>query len=213
MNQKTRKVAFVLTAVMILYSVMSTVTPADAAAGVSKGTKWYTISRTSGTYTSAVHVSLKAKKGYQIYYSTSGKLKKSKVIKSGKKKIFHIKKTTTLSLYIGKKSEKITASKLKKIAKSKKSKFFVQYKYVIKNGKAPSSPAPGGKAEPTAGISNSVSGTEGPSTSTNAPAADTAAPSAGTNTPAFGTSEPSNGKTPPPRPTQQVLLARRNPEQ
>ncbi len=37
MNQKTRKVAFVLTAVMILYSVMSTVTPADAAAGVSKG--------------------------------------------------------------------------------------------------------------------------------------------------------------------------------
>lgn len=176
MNQKTRKVAFVLTAVMILYSVMSTVTPADAAAGVSKGTKWYTISRTSGTYTSAVHVSLKAKKGYHIYYSTSGKLKKSKVVKSGKKKAFHIKKTTTLSLYIGKKSEKITASKLKKIAKSKKNKFFVQYKYVIKNGKAPSSPAPGGKAEPTA---------------------DTAAPSAGTNTPAFGTSEPSTGTNTP----------------
>lgn len=176
MNQKTRKVAFVLTAVMILYSVMSTVTPADAAAGVSKGTKWYTISRTSGTYTSAVHVSLKAKKGYHIYYSTSGKLKKSKVVKSGKKKAFHIKKTTTLSLYIVKKSEKITASKLEKIAKSKKSKFFVQYKYVIKNGKTPSSPAPGGKAEPTS---------------------DTAAPSAGTNTPAFGTSEPSTGTNTP----------------
>lgn len=47
---------------------------------------------------------------------------------------------------------------------------------MIKNGKAPSSPAPGGKAEPTA---------------------DTAAPSAGTNTPAFGTSEPSTGTNTP----------------
>lgn len=197
MNQKTRKVAVFLTAVVFLYSVMNTVTPADAAAGVSKGTKRYTISKTSGTYTSAVNVSLKAKKGYHIYYSTSGKLKKSKVIKSGKKKVFHIKKTSTLSLYIVKKSDKVTASKLKKIVKNKKSKFFVQYKYVIKNGKTPSSPAPGGKAEPTAGTANSVSGTSEPSTGTNAPAFGTLEPSTGTNTPVADTAAPPTGTNSP----------------
>lgn len=115
MKEKRKYLAMALTFVMLATSVVYA--PANASAAISgsktKKTKRYTISKVSGTYSSAVKVVLKAKKGYKIYYTTSGKLKKSKWIKSGKKKTFNIKKTTTLSIYVVKKSQKVTAKKLK----------------------------------------------------------------------------------------------------
>lgn len=144
MKEKRKYLAMVLAFVMLATSVTYAPAKASAAAGGSKtrNTKRYTISKVSGTYSSAVKVVLKAKKGYKIYYTTSGKLKKNKWIKSGKKKIFNIKKTTTLSIYAVKRSQKVTAKKLKKIYKNKKNKYFKQYKYIIQKGKVTSTPEP-----------------------------------------------------------------------
>ncbi len=182
MNKKIRKAALFMSVIMFVYSVLSITTVVDAATGDSKRTKRYTISKTSGTYVSAVNVSLKAKKGYKIYYSTTGKLKKSNVIRSGKKKVFYIKKTSTLSMYVVKRSEKITTSKLKKIYKKKTSKYFVQYKYVIRKGEELSTPVPAGTTKPADTFFESF-----------LPA--TAEPPASTNTPVIGTAEPGAVKT------------------
>lgn len=86
----------------------------------AKRTKYYTISKKAGTYRTAIKVKVKVKKGYQVFYKTSGKFKKNKVIKSGKSKTFKIKKTTTLSLCAIKKSKKVTNRKLNKLSKQKK---------------------------------------------------------------------------------------------
>ncbi len=90
------------------------------AKGNAKSTKYYTISQKAGTYKKAIKVKVKAKKGYQVFYKTSGKFKKSKVIKSGKSKTFKIRKTTVLSLCVIKKSVKVTNQKLNKLSKQKK---------------------------------------------------------------------------------------------
>lgn len=134
---KRRKITAVLIVLIITITSVS-YTPVTASAAVKgskiKKTKRYTISRISGIYSSTIKVKVKAKKGYKIYYTTTGKLKKSKVIKSTKSKTFNIKKTTTLSIYVVKKSAKITKKKLKKVSKKKKGKYFVQYRYTIKKG-------------------------------------------------------------------------------
>lgn len=144
MKKKRKYLAMVLTFVMLVSSVAYAPAIAGAATSGSKtkGTKRYKISKISGTYSSAVKVVLKAKKGYKIYYTTSGKLKKNKLIRSGKNKTFNIKKTTTLSIYAVKKSQKVTAKKLKKIYKNKKSKYFKQYKYIIQKATSTSTPEP-----------------------------------------------------------------------
>lgn len=190
MARITRKMAMFVAAVMFVYSVLGMTAVSDAET-VGKRTKRYTISKTSGTYGTAINVSVKARKGYKIYYSTSGKWNKGKVIGSGRKKIFHIKKTSTLSMYVVKKSEKITTSKLKKIGKSKKSKYFVQYKYVIRKEEVQTTPAPAGTPEPSAGAHNSVNATSDPSAVINTPSAGTAGPSVVTDEPIPATSDPS----------------------
>ncbi len=144
MKEKRKCLAMILVFVMLVTSVAYAPVISDAATSGSKtkNTKRYTISKRSGTYSSAVKVVLKAKKGYKIYYTTSGELKKNKLVKSEKKKTFNIKKTTTLSIYAVKKSQKVTAKNLKKIYKNKKSKYFKQYKYIIQEGKVTSTSAP-----------------------------------------------------------------------
>lgn len=100
----------------------------------AKRTKYYTISKKAGTYRTAIKVKVKVKKGYQVFYKTSGKFKKNKVIKSGKSKTFKIKKTTTLSLCAIKKSKKVTNRKLNKLSKQKKKAYTAKYKYKIAAG-------------------------------------------------------------------------------
>ena len=106
------------------------------AKGNAKSTKYYTISQKAGTYKKAIKVKVKAKKGYQVFYKTSGKFKKSKVIKSGKSKTFKIRKTTVLSLCVIKKSVKVTNQKLNKLSKQKKKAYTAKYKYTIAGGEA-----------------------------------------------------------------------------
>ena len=106
------------------------------AKGNAKSTKYYTISQKAGTYKKAIKVKVKAKKGYQVFYKTSGKFKKSKVIKSGKSKTFKIRKTTVLSLCAIKKSVKVTNQKLNKLSKQKKKAYTAKYKYTIAGGEA-----------------------------------------------------------------------------
>lgn len=103
------------------------------AKGDVKKTKYYTISKEAGTYTSAIKVKVKAKKGYRVYYKISGKFKKRKVIKGGKSKVFKINKTTVLSLCAVKKSEKVTSRKLNTVFRKKKKAYYAKYKYKISN--------------------------------------------------------------------------------
>lgn len=107
------------------------------AKGNAKSTKYYTISKKAGTYRTAIKVKVKAKKGYQVFYKTSGKFKKSKVIKSGKSKTFKIRKTTVLSLCAIKKSVKVTNRKVNKLSKQKKKAYTAKYKYTIAGEEVP----------------------------------------------------------------------------
>ncbi len=107
----------------------------------AKKTKYYTISKKAGTYTSAIKVKVKVKKGYRVYYKTSGKFKKSKGIKSGKSRTFRIEKTTVLSLCAVKKSEKVTNKKLNTTFRQKKKAYYAKYKYTISEKSAAESPS------------------------------------------------------------------------
>lgn len=118
-------------AVALLFTTVFQMPVCVEAKGNTKNTKYYTISKKAGTYTSTIKVKVKAKKGYKIFYKTSGKFKKSKVIKSGKSKTFTIKKTTVLSLCAVKKSVKVTKQKLNKQFKKKKKAYYAKYKYTI----------------------------------------------------------------------------------
>lgn len=96
-----------------------------------KKAKRYSVNKKAGTYSGTINVKVKAKKGYKVYYTTSNKFNKKKVVKSGKKKTIKIKKTTTLSLYVVKKSAKISKKKMNKASQRKKYTYYVQYKYTI----------------------------------------------------------------------------------
>ncbi|MBR1866632.1 MAG: hypothetical protein IJ801_09010 [Lachnospiraceae bacterium] len=98
------------------------------AASGKVSTSKYTISKKPGTYTDSVSITIKAKKGYKVYYTTGSKLSVKHIIKSGKSKKLKFTKTTTLKLYAVKKSTSIT----KKILSQKKVlKKAVSYKYKI----------------------------------------------------------------------------------
>lgn len=132
MKKRKQVMTFIVAAALILTSVFHTTVFVNAK-GTVKKTKYYTISKKAGTYTSAIKVKVKVKKGYRVYYKTSGKFKKTKVIKSGKSKTFKIKKTTVLSLCAVKKSKKVTNQKLNKVFKKKKTAYYAKYKYKITN--------------------------------------------------------------------------------
>ena len=86
--------------------------------------KEYVITKVSGTYYSQVKVRVKAKKGYQLYYSTDGTFHSKNKICATKSKNFTFQKSTKLNIYAFKKGEKIT-----NLAKAKKK---IIYTYVIK---------------------------------------------------------------------------------
>lgn len=127
-----KKAKKLLAKLMVLTLILAYIpTPVqDVSAASSKiNTKMYTISKKAGTYTSAFKITITAKKGYKVYYSTGSSLSIKKVIKSGKKKTIKISKTTTLKIYAVKKSTIITKKKLKTSTVKKKTK---SYKYTIK---------------------------------------------------------------------------------
>lgn len=103
------------------------VTPTASAKSTKVVKKGYTISKKAGKYSGSVKVKVKAKKGYTVYYTTTGKLKKSHRIKASKSKTFTFKQTKTLRIYVVKASKKMTAKKLRKVKKSAMAK----YKYTI----------------------------------------------------------------------------------
>ena len=118
---KKRIVSMLAALVLILGLIPVQVKKANAA------TKGYSVTKDSGTYSSTVQTSVKVKKGYKVYYTTSGSFSTSKVIKSGKTKTFTIKKNTTIKLIVVKKNKKVTTKKLNKSLKSKAK----TYKYKI----------------------------------------------------------------------------------
>lgn len=145
LKKSKRIMSYLLAAGLSLSSVTAVQSNLCAAAGSISSkknveTKRYVISQKAGTYSSAIKVTVKAKKGYKVYYSTSGKLTVGKYISSGKKKSVKINRTKTLSVYAVKKSEKVSGKTLKNIAKRKKSKYFKTYKYIIQTQQSTSSP-------------------------------------------------------------------------
>lgn len=125
--EKRRIMACLMVLTMLITSLWSGNIPVNAA-GSKVSTKMYTISKKPGTYKKSVGVTVKAKKGYKVYYTTGSKLTTKNVIKSGKSKKLTFKKTTTLKIYAVKKSAVITK---KKLAQKKVLKKAVSYKYKI----------------------------------------------------------------------------------
>lgn len=133
MKKARRMMACLLGLGLIVSSVTGPQNSTSAAAASKKvKTKRYVISKKAGTYSSAINVTIKARKGYKVYYSTSGKFSVKKRIFSNKKKSIRINKTKTLSIYAVKSSAKVSGKKLKKLSKLKKSKYFKTYRYRIK---------------------------------------------------------------------------------
>lgn len=88
----------------------------------------YTIYKGEGIYPVAFKLKIKAKKGYNVYYTTNDKPSTKRVIKSGKSKSITINKLTILKVYAAKKSKKMTNAKLKKYMNKGK---FKKYSYSI----------------------------------------------------------------------------------
>lgn len=130
MKEKNKVFSLFLAAALLFTSVFQVPLCSEAKESM-KNTKYYTISQKAGTYTAAIKVKVKVKKGYRVYYKTSGKFKKTKVIQSGKSKTFTIRKTTLLSLCAVKKSKKVTNRKLNQGFKKNKSAYYGKYKYII----------------------------------------------------------------------------------
>lgn len=169
-------ISLFLVAALLLATVIQTPVCAGAKRN-TKRTKYYTISKKAGTYTTAINVKVTAKKGYQVFYKTSGKFKKSKVIKSGKGKVFHIKKTTTLSLCAVKKTKKVSNRRLNVVFKKKKKEYYAKYKYTISDiantaapGLDPAASAAAAPAEPSMGASAAPSAAASAEPSTGTPA-------------------------------------------
>lgn len=123
MQKSKRWLAVVLSFAMLGSSFM-TGTPLEA----KKKTTGFRISKDAGTYTGKVSVTVKAKKGYTVYYTTGKKLSSGKKIKSKKEKTFTFSKTKTVRIYATKK--KLSKKALKKISIKKMKSY--RYKIVKK---------------------------------------------------------------------------------
>lgn len=195
MKRKKHIFSLFLAAVLLLTSAFQMPVRVGAKGNV-KRTKYYTISKKAGTYRTAIKVKVKVKKGYQVFYKTSGKYKKSKRIKSGKSKTFKIKKTTVLSLCAIKKSVKVTNGKLNKMSKQKKRAYTAKYKYTIASEEVPAD---------TAGADSTDNVTSSPDNNTASPTQTTSVPvqtppSNGSEKPEgtpTGAIPPSGGTNPP----------------
>lgn len=129
----------------------------------------YTISKKAGTYSGEVTTTVKVKKGYTVYYTTSEQFTGKNKIKAKSSKTFVFTTTETLKLYPVK-GKKMTTAKLKKT--EQKSKLRADYLYTVKEketkeetytGASPgavNSPSPETTAEPSATLLPNASGTE-----------------------------------------------------
>ncbi len=107
------------------YSDAGTVTIVKSAKVKGNG---YTLSQKAGTYKGQVKVTLKAKKGYRVYWSyNKKKFKLSHAVMSGMSKTFNIKSTKTIYVYAVKNTKTLTQSQLKAAGK----KYAKKYKYKI----------------------------------------------------------------------------------
>ena len=125
MKHFKRVIALLLVLLMTL-----TIAPAfeTEAAGAKVTTDKYIIYKEAGIYPAAFKLKIKAKKGYNVYYTTNDKATTKNVIKSGKSKSILIEKFTNVKVYAVKKSKKMTNAKLKKYLKKGK---FESYSYSI----------------------------------------------------------------------------------
>lgn len=123
-----RIVTIVLAFAVMLTTVLSYDISAQAAA-TKVTTKQYTISHKAGTYTAPLKLTLTAKKGYKVYYTTGKSLSVKQILKSKKSKVFTLKANTTLKVYAVKNSKKITKKSLTSKSAKKKTK---SYAYKIK---------------------------------------------------------------------------------
>ena len=123
----------------IAIAMAVTLTAAVAAPGttdVNAAIKGFKVSKKAGTYRKNLKTTVKATKGYTVYYTNSKKFDLKKKLLSGKKKSFTVKKTTTFKFIAltNKKAKDVTAEKLNS---SSYKKLVKSYKYVIKkNSKA-----------------------------------------------------------------------------
>lgn len=119
----------------------------------------YTISKSSGSYTGTVSTSVKAKKGYAVYYAAGGKFAKQNVIRSGKTKIFTFTGSKTLKLYAVKSPDQMTAKKLKRVKDTAKGRADYQYTVVAPgdvSGEKTAPPQADASAVPAPGVSGTV---------------------------------------------------------
>lgn len=123
MQKRQKRIVVILLCALFAYSNLW---QGEAMAKITK--KGYTISKNAGTYEKSVSVKISAKKGYRVYYTTSKKLSKSKVIKAKKSKTLVFKKTKTLRVYAVKSKKKMSSQKLKAIKTNKMAKY--NYKIV-----------------------------------------------------------------------------------
>ncbi len=92
--------------------------------------KQYALSHEAGTYDDPIKLTIKAKKGYKIYYTTGKTFAHDQFIKSGKKKSVLINRDVTIRLYYCKKNVSLSKKKLRSKTVNKKARSFT---YHIKN--------------------------------------------------------------------------------
>lgn len=133
----------------------------------------YTISQTSGTYEAPVSVTLNAKKGYRVYYTTGAKFATKTVIKSGKTKTISVKKSGVIKVYASKKALKKSALNKSKVSSRSRG----DYRYVIQAAAAPTTggavsaaPVATGTPAPTASAAASAPAVTLPAPTTDASA-------------------------------------------
>lgn len=189
-KNKCKLLAWTMTAALTITASPSSGMMASAKTKSNVSTKWYTISKKSGTYQKKVTLKVTAKKGSQVYYTTNGTFRLKKKLSGGKSKKITITKTTKLSLYAVSKGTKVTAKQLKN-KKLKKNSAYASYTYKITSGSSQALSTP--KASAAANSTAAPKTTQTPSAKTSSPE-QTANPDA-TAVPA-GTADPTASADP-----------------
>ena len=128
--------------------------------------KGFTMSKKAGVYQESVTTTLKAQKGYQVYYTTSDKFAQKTKVKAGTSKKFTFTKTTTLKVYPVRTNQKMTTTKLNKTAGTNRNRG--DYCYQIKAAGATNVPTGTAVSAPTAIVASPLPTTV-PATTPTAP--------------------------------------------
>lgn len=128
--------------------------------------KGFTMSKKAGVYQESVTTTLKAQKGYQVYYTTSDKFAQKTKVKAGTSKKFTFTKTTTLKVYPVRTNQKMTTAKLNKTAGTNRNRG--DYCYQIKAAGATNVPTGTAVSAPTAIVASPLPTTV-PATTPTAP--------------------------------------------